>query len=145
MRDNFSAQVREILSYASEEALRLEDRTLDTEHILLGLIRQGNNTVLSSFRRAKVDLDKLWEEAESASLLRAYPRRKGNFNLPLSRQSRHVIDRAQREARSLQSPLVEAEHLLLSLLRHKRNKAARILESFHLNYEDFLRGLKGSR
>jgi ATP-dependent Clp protease ATP-binding subunit ClpC len=145
MPDHFSAQVSEILSFASEEALRLEDRTLDTEHLLMGVIRQGNNTALSSFINADIDLNKLWQEAESASLLRSRSRTRSDFKLPLSRQSRKVIDRAGREARSMQSPWVEAEHLILSLLRHRKNKAARILEQFNVDYEGFLKELSSSR
>jgi ATP-dependent Clp protease ATP-binding subunit ClpC len=109
----------------------------------MGLIRQGNNTALTSFRQAKIDLDKLWQEAESVSLLRGHARRKPDFRIPLSRTATRVLDRAQREARSLGSELVEPEHLVLSLLRHKRNRAARILEQFQLGYEEFLRGLGG--
>lgn len=141
MRDNFSAQVREVLSFASEEALRLGDRALDTEHLLLGLIRQGNNSALRILHGAQIDIEKLWKEAEAVSLENGHSRSKSDFRMPLSRQSRKVIDRAQREARSLQSPVVQAEHLVLSLLRHKKNKAARILEHFNLSYEAFLSGV----
>ena len=142
MPDHFSARAKELLSFASEEALRLDDHTLDTEHLLMGLIRQGNNPALASFRKAHIDIDQLWKEAESASLLRGHARRKPDLRLPLSRTSAKVLDRAQREARSLQSALVEPEHLVLALLRHKRNKAARILEQFSLSYEGFLHGLR---
>ena len=141
MPDPFSARAKEVLSFASEEALRLDDHTLDTEHLLMGLIRQGNNTALTSFRHAKIDLDLLWQEAESVSLLRGHARRKPDFRIPPSRTATRVLDRAQREARSLGSDLVEPEHLVLSLLRHKRNRAARILGQFQLGYEEFLRGL----
>jgi ATP-dependent Clp protease ATP-binding subunit ClpC len=142
MSHPFSARAKEVLSFASEEALRLDDHTLDTEHLLLGLIRQGNNSALTTFRHARIDLDKLWKEAESASLLRVHSRRKPDFRLPLSRTATKVLDRAEREARSLQAAQIEPEHLVLALLRHKRNRAARILQQFSLGYEEFLRNLR---
>ena len=68
----------------AKKRYRLEDRTLDTEHLLMGVIRQGDNTALSSFINADIDLNKLWQEAESASLLRSRSRTKSDFKLPLS-------------------------------------------------------------
>lgn len=141
MPDHYSTRAKEVLSFASEEAIRLDDHTLDTEHLLMGLIRQGNNSALTSFRDADIDLDKLWQEAESVSLLRGHARRKPDLRLPLSRTSVRVLERAQREARSLGSALVEPEHLVLALLRHKKNRAARILGQFRLSYDGFLLSL----
>jgi ATP-dependent Clp protease ATP-binding subunit ClpC len=138
MRDNFSVQVKEILSFASEEALRLGDRTLDTEHLLMGLIRQGDNHALRILEKADIDLQKVWKEAETISLEESGGKTKMDLRLPLSRQAEKVINRSQREARATQSPMVKAEHLLLSLLKHKRNKGARILSQFNINYEAFL-------
>lgn len=142
MRENFSVQVREILSFASEEALRLGDRTLDTEHLLMGLIRQGNNQALDILTKAQIDLQQVWQEAETVSLLDGGGRGRADLRLPLSRQAEKVIDRSQREARSMQAPQVEPQHLILSLLKHKRNKGARILSRFRISYEGFMKGLQ---
>jgi ATP-dependent Clp protease ATP-binding subunit ClpC len=142
MRENFSVQVREILSFASEEALRLGDRTLDTEHLLMGLIRQGNNQALDILQKANIDLQQVWQEAETVSLLESGGRGRNDLRLPLSRQAEKVIDRSQREARSMQAPQVEPQHLILSLLKHKRNKGARILSHFRVSYEDFMKSLR---
>jgi ATP-dependent Clp protease ATP-binding subunit ClpC len=141
MRDHFSVQVKEILSFASEEALRLGDRTLDTEHLLMGLIRQGHNQALHILAKADIDLQKVWKEAETASLLDGGSKSRIDFRLPLSRQAEKVINRSVREARAVQSLQVGAEHLVLSLLKHKRNKGARILGRFNVSYERFLEGV----
>ena len=137
MDNNFSAQVKEIISYSREEALRLGNDFIGTEHLLLGVIREGENTALKVLQNLNVDLYELRKEVEMAVKDKTGKNIQNINSLPLTRQAEKVIRVTVLEAKALKSPMVETEHLLLSILKNKENIATQILNQFDVDYDLF--------
>src|SRR6201997_1159225 len=137
MDNNFSAQVKEIISFSREEALRLGNDFIGTEHLLLGLIREGDNTAVRILKSFNVDLYELRKEVEMAVKDKTGKNIANINSLPLTKQAEKVIRVTVLEAKALKSPTVETEHLMLSILKNKENIATQILNQFDVDYERF--------
>ena len=137
MDNNFSAQVKEIISFSREEALRLGNDFIGTEHLLLGLIREGENTAIKVLKQLNVDLYELRKEVELAVKDKTGKNIANINSLPLTKQAEKVIRVTVLEAKALKSPLVETEHLMLSILKNKENIATQILSQFDIDYDIF--------
>jgi ATP-dependent Clp protease ATP-binding subunit ClpC len=137
MDNNFSAQVKEIISFSREEALRLGNDFIGTEHLLLGLIREGENTAVKILKNLNVDLYELRKEVELAVKDKTGKNIANINSLPLTRQAEKVIRVTVLEAKALKSPMVETEHLMLSILKNKENIATQILNQFDIDYDLF--------
>ncbi|MDE3124159.1 MAG: ATP-dependent Clp protease ATP-binding subunit [Bacteroidota bacterium] len=137
MDNNFSAQVKEIISFSREEALRLGNDFIGTEHLLLGLIRDGENLAIKVLKQLNVDLYELRKEIELAVKDKTGKNIANINSLPLTKQAEKVIRVTVLEAKALKSPLVETEHLLLSILKNKENIATQILNQFDVDYDIF--------
>ncbi|MDP3393739.1 ATP-dependent Clp protease ATP-binding subunit [Sediminibacterium sp.] len=137
MDNNFSAQVKEIISFSREEALRLGNDFIGTEHLLLGLIRDGDNTAIKVLKQLNIDLYELRKEVELAVKDKTGKNIANINSLPLTKQAEKVIRVTVLEAKALKSPLVETEHLMLSILKNKENIATQILNQFDIDYDLF--------
>jgi ATP-dependent Clp protease ATP-binding subunit ClpC len=137
MDNNFSAQVKEIISYSREEALRLGNDFIGTEHLVLGLIRDGENTAIKILKSLNVDLYELRKEIELAVKDKTGKNIANINSLPLTKQAEKVIRITVLEAKANKSPLVESEHLMLSILKNKENIATQILNQFDVDYDMF--------
>ncbi|MEP6616378.1 MAG: ATP-dependent Clp protease ATP-binding subunit [Ginsengibacter sp.] len=137
MDNNFSAQVKEIISYSREEALRLGNDFIGTEHLVLGLIRDGENTAIKILKSLNVDLYQLRKEIELAVKDKTGKNIANINSLPLTKQAEKVIRITVLEAKANKSPLVESEHLMLSILKNKENIATQILNQFDVDYDMF--------
>ncbi len=137
MDNNFSAQVKEIISFSREEALRLGNDFIGTEHLLLGLIREGDNTAVRILKSFNIDLYELRKEIELAVKDKTGKNIANINSLPLTRQAEKVIRVTVLEAKALKSPTVETEHLMLSILKNKENIATQILNQFDVDYDLF--------
>jgi ATP-dependent Clp protease ATP-binding subunit ClpC len=137
MDNNFSAQVKEIISFSREEALRLGNDFIGTEHLLLGLIREGENTAIKLLKQLNVDLYELRKEVELAVKDKTGKNIANINSLPLTKQAEKVIRVTVLEAKALKSPLVETEHLMLSILKNKENIATQILNQYDVDYDIF--------
>ncbi len=137
MDNNFSAQVKEIISFSREEALRLGNDFIGTEHLLLGLIREGENTAIKVLKQLNVDLYELRKEVELAVKDKTGKNIANINSLPLTKQAEKVIRVTVLEAKALKSPLVETEHLMLSILKNRENIATQILGQFDVDYDIF--------
>ncbi len=137
MDNNFSAQVKEVISFSREEAIRLGNDFIGTEHLLLGLIRDGENLALKVLVNLQVDLSELRKEIELAIKDKSGKSLVNMNSLPLTKQAEKVIRVTVLEAKSLKSPVVETEHLLLSILKNKDNIATQILNQFDIDYDSF--------
>ena len=113
MDNNFSAQVKEIISFSREEALRLGNDFIGTEHLLLGLIREGDNTAVRILKSFNVDLYELRKEVELAVKDKTGKNIANINSLPLTKQAEKVIRVTVLEAKALKSPTVETERLML--------------------------------
>jgi len=137
MDSNFSPKVKEIISNSREEALRLGNDFIGTEHLLLGLIREGDGIAIRVLQSLKVDIFELRKDLEVAIKDKS-SRPVANINsLPLTKQAEKVIRITVLEAKSLKSQMVETEHLMLSILKNKENPATQILAHYNVDYDKF--------
>jgi ATP-dependent Clp protease ATP-binding subunit ClpC len=137
MDNNFSTQVKEIISYSREEALRLGNDFIGAEHLMLGLIRDQENTAIKVLKQLNVNLTELRKEIELAVKDKSGKNVANINSLPLTKQAEKVIRVTVLEAKALKSPMVETEHLLLSILKNKENIATQILNHFDVDYDLF--------
>lgn len=137
MDNNFSTQVKEIISFSREEALRLGNDFIGTEHLLLGLIREGDNTAVRILKSFNIDLYELRKEVELAVKDKTGKNIANINSLPLTKQAEKVIRVTVLEAKALKSATVETEHLMLSILKNKENIATQILNQFDVDYDLF--------
>ena len=137
MDNNFSTQVKEIISYSREEALRLGNDFIGAEHLMLGLIRDQENTAIKVLKQLNVNLAEIRKEIEMAVKDKSGKNVANINSLPLTKQAEKVIRVTVLEAKALKSPMVETEHLLLSILKNKENIATQILNQFDIDYDLF--------
>ncbi len=137
MDNNFSAQVKEIISYSREEALRLGNDFIGTEHLVLGLIRDGENTAIKMLKTLNVDIYELRKEIELAVKDKTGKIIANINSLPLTKQAEKVIRITVLEAKALKSLNVESEHLMLSILKNKENIVTQIINQFDVDYDIF--------
>lgn len=143
MDNNFSTQVKEIISYSREEALRLGNDFISIEHLLLGLIRDGDNTAVRTIEAMGVDVQDLRKEIEIAVKDQTSKNISNINSLPLTKQAENVIRLTMLEAKQQKSPAAESEHLMLSILKNKENIVSQILAQSGVNYNSFKGELTG--
>jgi ATP-dependent Clp protease ATP-binding subunit ClpC len=135
MEAKFSNRVKEVISLSREEALRLGHDYIGTEHLLLGMIREGEGVAVGLLKKLGLSLDELRVTVEQATKGTATNNVKNLANIPLTRQSEKVLKITYLEAKIFKSQLIGTEHLLLSILRDEDNIATQILSKFQVNYE----------
>jgi ATP-dependent Clp protease ATP-binding subunit ClpC len=135
MEAKFSNRVKEVISLSREEALRLGHDYIGTEHLLLGMIREGEGVAVSILKKLGVPMDELRNAIERAVKGTANHNVKNMANIPLTRQSEKVLKITYLEAKIFKSQLIGTEHLLLSILRDEDNIATQILNKFEINYD----------
>lgn len=135
MEAKFSNRVKEVISLSREEALRLGHDYIGTEHLLLGLIREGEGVAVGVLKKLGVPLDELRAEVEKVSKGTATHEVKNLANIPLTKASEKVLKITYLEAKIFKAQLIGTEHLLLSILRDADNLATQILNKFDVNYE----------
>jgi ATP-dependent Clp protease ATP-binding subunit ClpC len=134
MEGNFSNRVRDVIAYSREEALRLGHDYIGTEHLLLGIIREGEGIAVKILRNLGCDLGKLKKAVEDT--VRTVSGAAPGGNIPLTKQAEKVLKITQLEAKLYKSDVIGTEHLLLSLLRDDENIAAQILQQhFSVTYD----------
>jgi len=136
MEAKFSPQVKDVISFSREEALRLGHDYIGAEHLLLGLIREGDGMAIKILKSLGVDTLKLRRSIEEA--VRGTSSVTVNLgNIPLTKQAEKVLKITYLEAKIFKSDLIGTEHLLLSILRDDDNIASQILLQYGINYEIF--------
>jgi ATP-dependent Clp protease ATP-binding subunit ClpC len=134
MEGNFSNRVRDVISYSREEAIRLGHDYIGTEHLLLGIIREGEGIAVKILRNLDCDLFKLKKAIEDT--VRSTGGTLTVGNIPLTKQAEKVLKITYLEAKLYKSDVIGTEHLLLSLLRDDENIAAQILQQgFSVTYD----------
>jgi ATP-dependent Clp protease ATP-binding subunit ClpC len=138
MEAKFSPQVKDVITYSREEALRLGHSYIGVEHLLLGLIREGESVAVKVLVNLDVDLSKLRKVIESsikstASQPTVKPTSTGM--IPLVKQAERILKITYLEAKTFKATLVGTEHLLLSILKDQDNVATRSLKSFNVDYQ----------
>lgn len=135
MEAKFSNRVKEVISLSREEALRLGHNYIGTEHLLLGMIREGEGVAVSLLKKLGVQLDTLKTEIENVSRTTGNQDVKSLTNIPLTKASEKVLKITYLEAKAFKAQLIGTEHLLLSILRDTDNLATQILNKFEVSYQ----------
>ncbi|MEW6194834.1 MAG: ATP-dependent Clp protease ATP-binding subunit [Bacteroidota bacterium] len=134
MEGNFSERVQEVIRLSREEALRLGHDYIGTEHLLLGIIREGQGVAVKILRNLDVDLVKLKKAIEDTVRTSGGTLTIGN--IPLTKQAEKVLKITQIESKIYKSDVIGTEHILLSLLRDEDNIATQILHQFTVTYDN---------
>ena len=137
MEAKFSPKVKEVISYSREEALRLNHDYIGIEHLLLGLIREGEGLAIKALKSLEVDAVMLRKTIEDSIKDKVAW---GNFNpnnLPLTKQAEKVLKITVLEAKVLKSDVIGTEHLMLSILKNKDNLATQLLAQYDIDYDVF--------
>ncbi len=135
MEAKFSNRVKEVIAMSREEALRLGHDYIGTEHLLLGMIREGEGVAVILLKKLGISLTELKEIIERNTKSTATYNIKNHNNIPLTRQAEKVLKITYLEAKIFKAPIIGTEHLLLSILRDEDNLATQILYKFDVNYE----------
>ena len=133
MEGNFSNRVQDVIRLSREEALRLGHDYIGTEHLLLGIIREGEGIAVKILRNLGVDLYKLKKAIEDTVRTAGGTLTIGN--IPLTKQAEKVLKITYLEAKLYKSDVIGTEHLLMSLLRDDDNIAAQIMHQFNVHYD----------
>src|SRR5262245_3526755 len=134
MFERFTDRARKVMALANQEAQRLNHEYIGTEHILLGLVKEGSGVGANVLRNLDVDLRKVRLEVEK--LVKAGPEMVTMGKLPQTPRAKKVIEYAIEEARNLNHNYVGTEHLLLGLLREHDGVAAQVLMNLGLKLEE---------
>jgi ATP-dependent Clp protease ATP-binding subunit ClpC len=131
---NFTERVRKVLAMAREEAARLHHEYVGTEHILLGLIREGEGVAAAVLQNLNVDLDDVTQKIEE-TVKKGKAAQATGPDLPYTSRAKKVLELAMAEARDLNHSYVGTEHLLLGLLREEKGIAAQVLTDAGVNLD----------
>ena len=137
MDDNFSPRVKDVITYSKEEALRLGHDFIGTEHLMLGLLRDGNGKAISILKALEIDLDYLRRKIEilSPSNPTNVPEPQHKSNLHLTRQAERALKTTFLEAKLFQSNSINTAHLLLCILRNENDPTTKVLHKLQVDYE----------
>jgi ATP-dependent Clp protease ATP-binding subunit ClpC len=134
MFERFTDRARKVMALANQEAQRFNHDVIGTEHILLGLVKEGSGVGATVLKNFDVDIKKLRLEVEKH--VKSGPDMVTMGKLPQSPRAKKVIEYAIEEARALNHNYVGTEHILLGLLRESEGIAAQVLVSLGLKLED---------
>ena len=137
MDDNFSSRVKDVITYSKEEALRLGHDFIGTEHLMLGLLRDGNGKAISILSALEIDLDYLRRKIEILSPANPTnsPEPQHKTNLHLTRQAERALKTTFLEAKLFQSTSINTAHLLLCILRNENDPTTKVLHKLQVDYE----------
>ncbi len=134
MYERFTDRARKVMQLANQEAQRFNHEYIGTEHILLGLVKEGSGVAANVLKNLDVDLRKIRIEVEK--IVQSGPDMVTMGKLPQTPRAKKVIEYAMEEARNLNHNYVGTEHLLLGLLREQEGVAAQVLMNLGLKLED---------
>lgn len=136
MDDNFSPRVKDVITYSKEEALRLGHDFIGTEHLMLGILRDGNGKAINILNNLSVDLDHLRRKVEILSPpstnLETNNEKK---NLHLTRQAERALKTTFLEAKVFHSTSISTAHLLLCILRNENDPTTKLLNKLKIDYD----------
>ena len=145
MENNFSQRVRKIMSYSREEAGRLQNSYLGPEHLMLGILRNGEGLAVQALNDFGIDLNDLKLDVDSRIISQQdMPLNSDNKEVVLTKSTEKILRLSILEARLTKSKETDSEHLLLAILKDSDNIAAQTLESRNLNYAGAFMYIKNS-
>lgn len=135
MEAKFSPRVKDVIGYSREEALRLGNDFIGVEHLLLGLIREGDGTAIRILNEFNLDLRHIRSEVES-SLIKSNQVFSNAGQIPLVKQAEKVLKMTYLESKLFKSAMIGTEHLLLSILKAEDSVACRVLNKYGVIYDN---------
>lgn len=135
MDAKFSPRVKEVITFSREEALRLGHDYIGTEHLLLGIIREGEGLAVKILQDLGVDLQELRKEIENTTKTSSSSKKTNLGNIPLIKQAEKALKITYLEAKLFKSPTIGTEHLLLAILKDEDNVVTRNMKKFGLDYD----------
>ena len=134
MNNQFSQRVSDIIVYSKEEANRLRSRYIGPEHLLLGMLRDGEGKAIEILSKLNTNLAAIKQQIEAQLKAEADDMLLPDTEVPLSNDAAKILKMCILEARGMKSNIADTEHVLLAILREKNNMAASVLESNNVNY-----------
>ena len=134
MNNQFSQRVSDIIVYSKEEANRLRNRYIGPEHLLLGMLRDGEGKAIEILSKLNANLTIIKQQIEAQLKAEADDMLLPDAEVPLSNDAAKVLKMCILEARGMRSNIADTEHVLLAILREKNNMAASVLEANDINY-----------
>jgi ATP-dependent Clp protease ATP-binding subunit ClpC len=134
MEAKFSPRVKDVITYSREEALRLGHDYIGTEHLLLGIIREGEGMAVRLLKSLGVDLGELRKTVEE-SIGTGNHKVSNLANIPLMKQAERALKITYLEAKLFKSAVIGTEHLILSILKDEDNVATKSLHKYKIDYE----------
>ncbi len=135
MDENFSPRVKDVISYSKEEAIRLGHDYIGTEHLMLGLIREGEGSAIKILEDLGVDVAAFRRQIEAISAPNVSGQVSTKKHLPLTRQAEKALKTTFLEAKLFGSSTIRTSHLLLCILRNDDDPVARILRKYDIDYD----------
>jgi ATP-dependent Clp protease ATP-binding subunit ClpC len=136
MDDNFSPRVKDVITYSKEEALRLGHDFIGTEHLMLGILRDGNGKAINILNNLSVDLDHLRRKVEILSPASTNMETNNEKkNLHLTRQAERALKTTFLEAKVFHSTSISTAHLLLCILRNENDPTTKLLNKLKIDYD----------
>ena len=136
MNDNFSPRVKKVFNYSKEEAVRLGQSTVGTEHFVLAMLQEGEGSAIELLESVHTDMEKLRQHIHTLTSSRG-------LNPPTNYNAIHFTVQAERamqatylEAKRSQSSVIKTGHLLLSILRNENDPTTKVLNKLGVNYEN---------
>lgn len=134
MNDNFSPRVKRIFTYSKEEAVRLGQSTVGTEHFILAILQENEGSAINLLRNLNIDMEKLRQNIHTLTSARGL--NPPNFNaVHFTVQAERAMQATYLEAKRMQSDVINTAHLLLSILRNENDPTTKVFNKLGLNYE----------
>ena len=137
MDDNFSPRVKDVIAFSKEEALRLGHTFIGTEHLMLGILRDGGGKAIAILNAIEVNLEELRRKVEilNPAAVEDTPLLNDKKNLHLTRQAERALKTTFLEAKLFQSELINTVHLLLCILRNENDPTTKLLVQLNVDYD----------
>ena len=135
MNNQFTQRVSDVIQFSKEEANRLRNNSIRPEHLLLGLIREGEGKAVRILQSLYVDLQKIKQTVEDELRLQADMSDAYSEDITFDSQASRILKMSILEARVLKSPATDTEHMLLAIMKENQNKASQILEENEVTYQ----------
>ena len=137
MDDNFSPRVKDVIAFSKEEALRLGHTFIGTEHLMLGILRDGGGKAIAILNTIEVNLKELRRKVEilNPAAVEDTPLLNDKKNLHLTRQAERALKTTFLEAKLFQSELINTVHLLLCILRNENDPTTKLLVQLNVDYD----------
>ncbi|MEZ7837972.1 MAG: ATP-dependent Clp protease ATP-binding subunit [Flavobacteriales bacterium] len=135
MDDNFSPRVKDVIQFSKEEAIRLGHNYIGTEHLLLGIIREGEGVAIDIMVNLGVDVKSLRKKIEDLCASGSVTDQTTASNIPLTKQAEKALKTTFLEAKLYNSELIGTPHLLLCILRNDTDPMSHLFEQLDITYE----------